>query len=360
MTWWRATVAKLDLEYVNSFIDRHGHKRHYFRKGGKRYPIPGAPGTAVFAEAYDKLLTEHAPHLVLRQGRAVSAAEGTLGWVILQYKKSDLWKVLQTSTQEVYNRRFDWLVEHYGTGDIATLTERHVRIIRNELKDRTTVADAMVDKIGMLWAFAKEHLEMDDLGPNPSKEVASLHKASTPHPKWPEELCQRFEQLDSPRMVRAYYLLRYTGQRRSDVVKMQPKQFDGSAIEVVQQKTGSYCWIPCHQNLRDHLAATGIDQPYLLTSSAGDRYQATSLTNLMIIECKNLGFPGFSPHGLRHLAGAALAEAGCTVDEIMSILGHKTEGEARVYVQQANRKIMASSGILKWERKSNGSGNPTS
>jgi hypothetical protein len=58
MTWWRAAVAKLDLEYVNSFIDRHGHKRYYFRKSGKRYPIPGAPGTAVFAEAYDKLLTE--------------------------------------------------------------------------------------------------------------------------------------------------------------------------------------------------------------------------------------------------------------------------------------------------------------
>jgi hypothetical protein len=65
-------VTKVDLEYVNSFIDRHGHKRHYFRKGGKRYPIPGAPGTAVFAEAYDKLLAEHAPHLVLRQGRSIS------------------------------------------------------------------------------------------------------------------------------------------------------------------------------------------------------------------------------------------------------------------------------------------------
>jgi len=217
----------------------------------------------------------------------------------------------------------------------------------------------MVDKIGMLWGFAKEHLDMDDLGPNPSKEVASLHKGSTPHPKWPEELCRAFEQLDNPRMVRAYYLLRYTGQRRSDVVKMQPRQFDGSAIEVVQQKTGSYCWIPCHQNLRDHLTATGIDHhPYLLTSSTGDRYQATSLTNLIIVECKRLGFPGFSPHGLRHLAGAALAEAGCTVDEIMSILGHKTEGEARVYVQQANRKIMAASGVLKWEQKSKGSGNP--
>src|SRR5258708_32421363 len=55
MTWWRTTVAKVNLEYVNSFTDRHGHKRYYFRKGGKRYSISGAPGTAVFAEAYDKL-----------------------------------------------------------------------------------------------------------------------------------------------------------------------------------------------------------------------------------------------------------------------------------------------------------------
>jgi hypothetical protein len=128
-------VAKVDLEYVNSFIDRHGHKRHYFRKGGKRYPIPGAPGTAVFAEAYDKLLAEHAPHLMVRHGRTVSAAEGTLGWVVTEYKKSGVWRALADSSKEVYNRRFDWLVEIYGTGDIATLTEKHVRIIRNTFKD---------------------------------------------------------------------------------------------------------------------------------------------------------------------------------------------------------------------------------
>jgi len=353
-------VAKVDLEYVNSFVDRHGHLRHYFRKGGKRFPLPGAPGTKVFGEEYDKLLAKHAPHLLVRHGRTVAAAEETLGWVIAEYKKSELWKALADSTKEVYNRRFDWLVEHYGIGDIKDLAEKHVRIIRNSFKDRPTVADAVVEKIGMLWGFAKEHLGMDDLGPNPTREVASLSKSSTPHPKWPEELCKLFEDLDSPRLVRAYYLLRYTGQRRSDVVKMTPKMFDGTAIEVIQQKTGSYCWIPCHHLLREHLTATGIDDPFLLTSTLGERYQATSLTNMIIAQCNDFGFPGFSPHGLRHLAGAALAEAGCTVDEIMSILGHKTESEARVYVQQANRKIMASSGVLKWEQKSKRSDKPIS
>lgn len=43
--------------------------------------------------------------------------------------------------------------------------------------------------------------------------------------------------------------------------------------------------------------------------------------NMMSIACAEVGFPSYSCHGLRHLAGAALAEAGATVDEIMSVLG---------------------------------------
>ena len=52
----------------------------------------------------------------------------------------------------------------------------------------------------------------------------------------------------------------------------------------------------------------------------------------------------------------ALAEAGCSVHEIMSILGHTTEKEAYEYVRQANRKVMAKSGVDKWEAKSGDAG----
>jgi integrase len=61
-----------------------------------------------------------------------------------------------------------------------------------------------------------------------------------------------------------------------------------------------------------------------------------------------LGFDGYTAHGLRHLAGASLAEAGCSVHEIMSVLGHVTEEEAMKYVKQANRKKMAGSALRKW------------
>jgi integrase len=72
----------------------------------------------------------------------------------------------------------------------------------------------------------------------------------------PEPACcgTAIERHDNPAVVRAYYLLRYTGQRISDVAPMKLSQFDGTAIEVVQEKTGTYVWLPAHEKLREHLA----------------------------------------------------------------------------------------------------------
>jgi hypothetical protein len=62
----------------------------------------------------------------------------------------------------------------------------------------------------------------------------------------------------------------------------------------------------------------------------------------------------YSPHGLRHLAGAALAEAGATPEQIKSILGRLTDDEARKYIQQARRKVMAADGMKLWEVSKSG------
>jgi hypothetical protein len=58
------------------------------------------------------------------------------------------------------------------------------------------------------------------LGPNSAAEVAAIHTKRESHKAWPPELCAAFEVLPRPRLRLAYHLLRYTGQRRSDVAKM--------------------------------------------------------------------------------------------------------------------------------------------
>lgn len=348
-------MGKVGLLYVNSFPDHDGRLRTYFRIRGKRYRLPN-PTDPTFSEEYNALLAQHAPAAAFRrQGRGQAPQEDTLNWIILKYKtESADWKKSKAVTKGIYNRRFNWLQERYGATQFSSFTERGVRAIRNKLKDTPSVADATVDMIGRLWRFAKEHAGMDHLGPNPASEVASIHREHRSAPVWPEELCKLFESLDAkPGLQRAYYLMRYTGQRRSDIIKMKRSQYDGTAIEVVQEKTGTYVWVPAHRTLREYLTRTEIHGEFILTSSRGTKFKAQSITNMIREQCAEFGFPGYSPHGLRHLAGAALAEAGATLEQIKSILGHLTDDEARKYVQQARRKVMANDGMRLWEKVAN-------
>jgi integrase len=337
-------MSVVRLKYVNSYRDRHGKQRHYFRKGAVKEPLLGLPGSKIFMDEYKRLLAVHAP---ARAAKRNNAESGTLSWVIEQYKaKSKKWAKAKPSSREVYERRFQYLNENYGAADFASFDEKGIRSIRNKLTDKPSIADKTVQMIGRLWRFAKEHLEMD-LGSNPTGEVSAIHTEKEAHKAWPPELCAAFEKHSNPRVVRAYYLLRFTGQRRSDVTRMKASQYSGKAVQLYQVKTGTFVWMPTHLTLREHLTATGIVGEYLL-SHDGEPYTSSGLSNLIGKTVDALGFPGYSAHGLRHLAGAALAESGASVHEIMSILGHLTEQQAMEYTRQANRKKMAAHGMKKW------------
>jgi hypothetical protein len=50
-------MSKIKLDFVQSFVDRHGKPRWYFRRRGcKRVPLPGLPGSAEFMQAYEAAL----------------------------------------------------------------------------------------------------------------------------------------------------------------------------------------------------------------------------------------------------------------------------------------------------------------
>jgi integrase len=62
-----------------------------------------------------------------------------------------------------------------------------------------------------------------------------------------------------------------------------------------------------------------------------------------------LGFTDYVMHGLRKNAGMELALAGCTVPEIMAVLGHKTPKMALYYVEQALQSEMNENAVGKWD-----------
>jgi integrase len=201
-------------------------------------------------------------------------------------------------------------------------------------------------------SISSSDLDIELIGPNPTLGIGSLHETGDAAPAWPAELCAAFEKQPHQRMLTFYMLARYTGQRRADCCEMKWPDFNQATGEmyVVQEKTGTRIWVPAPQRLLDYLRTIPRESDYILTSPKGNRYRSTSITNLVCAITAELGFAttdskgkvrGYSPHGLRHLCGGELAEAGCSTRQIMAVLGHLTEKQVARYVEQANKRRMA-------------------
>ena len=64
------------------------------------------------------------------------------------------------------------------------------------------------------------------------------------------------------------------------------------------------------------------------------------------------GLSGLTFHGLRYTAAARLAEAGCSLEQIAAVTGHKSLGMIEKYSRDADQKRLAGSAILAWENAS--------
>lgn len=336
--------------YVNEFFDRHGRPRYYFRFRGQRWPLP-APEDPGFAAAYEALKrkAEEAPILPPRN---LAFMTGTFGWAIERYLASGDFAALADATQRNHRRVLDILKKDYGAGLLRDMQARHIKTIRNRIRDAhtTTAADIALGLISTIWEFADERLDQD-LEADPTVGIRRVHKVSKEHEPWPQWLIDKFIATAPVPLRLAVRLLLFTGQRRSDVVKMKWSQFDGEFIEVSQQKTKELLSIPCHRDLRAHLEAAPRTSEFILVGERGGHgYKAASLSALITRHLRSIGVTGgYSAHGLRKNAGNALAEAGCSTRQIMAVLGHRTYQMAMHYTKRASQRRLARDAFDKWE-----------
>jgi len=341
-------VTGVRLKYLHCFRDRHGRARYYFRYRGQRWPLP-APSATGFATAYDALLAQiRAP--IVRTDADIEFMPRSLGWAIEKFLASPFYSERAETTRRNYRRVLDRLREKYGTGLLRDLKPRHVRTMRNEIAaTSTTAADIAMGLISALWEFAVERLGLE-LDADPTHGVPRVHEVKHEHEPWPPELIERFLREARPSLCWAVRLALYTGQRRSDLVKMKWSQFDGEFIEVWQQKTGALLSIPCHKELRSELQNMPRVADTILVGERGAPLTGSSLSVIVRRTLREMGEDGYAIHGLRKNAGAALADAGCTPHEIAAITGHKTLGMVQHYTKGRDQRIAARSAMDKWEQ----------
>src|SRR5262249_26475670 len=129
---------------------------------------------------------------------------------------------------------------------------------------------------------------------------------------WTEAEIEQFERHHAvgSRARFAFALLLYTGQRRSDVIRMGHQHLSDGMIYVRQTKTGCEVWIPVHEALAPIIAKASSNLTFLLTDR-GKPYTPTGFSNWFQEQCRAAGLSGCSAHGLRKAAARRLAEAGC-------------------------------------------------
>lgn len=330
------------LRYIQSFTDRHGVERHYFRRAGtKRTSLPGRPGSPEFMTAYHAALNDTPAPVA----SCKAPESGTIGKTVLDYLASVQFKRTKASSQAVTRSIMERFATKHGHRLIADLRRKHIEAIMGSMSETPAAANNMLRRLRMLINFAIGH---DDLNLDPSKGIPFYTEGT--HHTWTDIELAQFEARWplGTRQRTAYALALYTGQRRADVAHMTWRNYDGQSILVRQEKTGVELLIPVHADLRLALDAWPRSHVAILANKKGSGTSVHGFGGFMAEAIEKAGLPPRCVlHGLRKAAARRLAEAGCTVHQIMAITGHKTLTEVERYTEAAQQAPRARDAITR-------------
>jgi integrase len=333
---------------VTEFQDRHGAWHLRYRAKGKATHYfrtrPGQPGwLEELAQARDGAVDAPKVRTNLR------TKPGSISALIAVYYGTPEFTGLAASSQKTYRNMLERFREAHGDKQVATLTRAHIKAIIGGMHETPAAANNLLDRLRVLMKIAMD----DDWRPDdPTYRVRGFKLKGDGFHTWSEDdiatFCEHYPIGTSARL--AMGLMLYTGQRRSDMVKMGWQHLAGNRVRVHQLKTDEMLSIPVHPELATILAAAErSDFPILLTQF-GKPFTANGFGNRMRKWCTAAKLPDCTSHGLRKAAARRMAEAGCTNKEIMAITGHKTDREVTRYTKAADQIRLADRAMEALER----------
>jgi integrase len=272
------------------------------------------------------------------------------------YLSSPEFTLLAEKTQEDYTRYLLEFRRILGTAGPDEIRPSNLVKLRDLYASTPSTANHLLSVIQTLYTWA---IPRDYAMKNPAVDTPRLkHKVEghKPWPDWAFKIAQDHMRYD---LFVAVQLGRYTGQRLTDVLAMTLHKIDWSGewpvIELVQHKTGKSLWVPAHPELAPllrelktrgwiYLAAKvkPATEPY-----TAEQFQAAWGREMKKDSVKVIRDADLSFHGLRKSACVALAECGCTDEEIMAVTG-LSRAMISTYTAGVNRRKMAHRAMAKW------------
>jgi integrase len=324
---------------VTEFQDRHGKWHIRFRAKGQpiRY-FKSRPGTEEFRTELESFRSERRPDSVSIGSSRTSAK--SISALISLYYTTPAFTGLAPSSRKTYRSTLERFRLEHGSKSIATMERRHIKAILGSMSSTPAAANKLLDKLRILMTLAVDEGWRTD---NPTIGIRGFTKKTEGFHTWTEEEISAFEAhhtIGSTARL-AFALMLYTGQRRSDMVRMGHQHLAADRLLVKQQKTGTSLSIPIHPDLGVLLKLVPTDRLAFVVTERGLPFSASGFGNKMRDWCDEAGLPQCSAHGLRKAAARRLAEAGCSNQQIKAITGHATDAEVSRYTAAASQRLLA-------------------
>jgi integrase len=345
------------LPFLVADTDRHGNVRYYVRKKGQpKVRIRSEPDSVEFIEEY----TRACEGKVARKVTLDRAAEGTFRWLCIKYFESVDFRQLGDSTGHVRRLILEGIAQsknakgnERGSLPYARMEERHIRDIRDEKSDFPEAANGRLKALRQLFRWAKT---TGRIATNPAASVERLGSSSEGFHTWTEEEVAQFEARHpvGTKARLAFALLRYTGVRRSDVIKLGPgMEKDGALVFTITKgskrkgRPGEAApgpkrlALPILPQLRAILDQTPSKHMTYLVTEWGKPFTAPGFGNKFRDWCNEAGLRHCSAHGVRKFDATTAAENGATEHQLMAMFGWDSPKQAGVYTRKANRSKLA-------------------
>jgi integrase len=318
---------------------------YYHRATGTR--LVGTPGSTEFLACFADAERSN-------QQRNV----GTLSGLIREFEGTKQWRRLADSTKTEYKRVFRFWDAEYGTCPYRALEDKASRADIIKWHDRFSEgkpreADNRCTILARVLAWGAKD------GPLKVNVLDGFERAYASNRSdiiWLPEDIESFLAVASPEMQFAMVLALHTGQRQGDIRRLAWSAYDGNSIILRQGKArrlgraAPIVRIPCTKALKATLDNARRRAAVMLTTKTGLAFKKRYFAEQWQATCKAAGIFDLHFHDIRGTTVTMLAEAECTLPEIVAITGHslrRAQDILEKYLARTSR--LAESAIAKFE-----------
>jgi integrase/recombinase XerD len=370
-------MAEIKLDYVNSFIDRRGKRRHVFRrKGHKKVTIKGRPGSPEFMDHYHALIERTGGAMSSEIGASRTKAGTINALAVALYKNDAFTKGLAKATQGpwrgVINRFREFTTPSgrlYGENSISTIQKKSVVAF---LEGKT--ANAQKNSLKAVRFLIRFAISRGELAHDPTEDIDVLKAdgpKSTGHMTWLEPQIAQYRERHALGTVArlALELLLNIAARRHDAHLIGQQHIRNAKLSWRPHKTlrttGKVLSIRIMPGLQQAIDAMSSEsrgegvltflvndygRAFASAAAFGNKFADWCTTaGLKPVLCDDGRVRNYRAHGLRKAALRALAHAGATGVELMAVSGHSSLDQVQVYIEEVEQERAADAAMTKLE-----------